>query len=703
MSLSGLVGEGTVTTVDLEDRYRLLVDLMPEGVAVHQDGQLVYVNAAFQRLVLCTAEALIGRPITAYIHPDHRVSTLRRIAGLVVPGVACEPVRLQLVATDGSVRLVESVSVLTSWEGSAAVQVIMRDLSDETAQRDAEERFTTVFRSVDLGLLIIDAAGVIQLVNPAATRLLTATEADLIGRSVAGIPVCDEDGVATRLDHEPAFALDQDGVAQPPRMLGFDREDGSRAWLLLNIRSLPSTGSARTAVISLHDFTERRMATQKLRHAAHHDTLTGLPNRTLILAGLQEALDQGRDKGDLVAVLFVDLDNFKVINDSLGHEVGDETLRTVAQRICDTVRRGDLVARLGGDEFLVVAAVQNTHEADMLARRLLSDLAEPTTGRLQGLALRASIGMVTAAPDEARGPVGLIRDADAAMYQAKAHGRNRVEVFDDALNASLLRRVRLETDLRDALRRGSLWVAYQPIVDVRTGRWSKTEALARWQHHKLGLINPLEFIPIAEQSTLIHDIGRFVLDTACRDVHIMRTKGMPELAVSVNLSARQLDDEGLVDLVAQALERHRLPPSALCLEVTESALAEDEITAMKVLESLRELGVALSIDDFGTGYSSLARLLTVPVDELKIDRSFISNLVADQANVLVVSGIITLAHALGLRVVAEGVETEAHLSALKDLGCDYAQGYYFARPRRMAEYTTPDFDPGFPQSPVVNP
>jgi len=770
---------------------------MPDGVVVHQDGVVVYANASTGRLLATTAEAIVGRLITDYIHPDSRASLLERVAGLVVPGIPSEPTRVRMLGDDGSITVIESVSVLTSWKGRPAMQAILRDLtdqlvaeaalryqaalvaqvsnaiiatdrggivtswnpaaaaifalplekalgqsitgllgpeltlervlaagrllacvtrgdgviltveatvstladesgyillcSDETAQREAEDRFTTVFQSVDLGLIIIDQAGVIQSVNAAASRILQDGESYLVGRSVTTIDVCDELGEPGTLAYHRGFDAPASVPVSPPRLLGLDRRDGTRAWLAMSIRPLPSSGSARTAVISLNDVTERRMATQKLRHAAHHDSLTGLPNRALILAELQRALNLASSQGDLVAVLFIDLDNFKLINDSLGHDVGDDTLRTIAERLTGALRRDDLVARLGGDEFLVVAFVKHAAEAGNLSQRLLKDLAEPLGGRLLGLSLHASIGLVTVTAGENRIPADLIRDADAAMYQAKAHGRNRVEVFDDALHDSLVRRMRLETDLRDALRRESLWVAYQPIVDLKTRRWSKAEALVRWQHHDLGMINPLEFIPIAEQSHLIHDIGRFVLETACRDVRIMRDRGAVDLMVSVNLSARQLDDEGLVDLVRTTLTRHRLPPSALCLEVTESTIAADETGATQVLESLRQLGVALSIDDFGTGYSSLARLLTVPVDELKIDRSFISKLPEDPATALVVSGIITLAHALGLSVVAEGVETAEHLARLDALGCDFAQGYYFAKPRPMAEYTTPDF------------
>ena len=780
--------------LEYEDRYRLLVDLMPDAVVVHQDGQVRYANASTGRLLATSAEGLVGRSIMEYVHPDSRGPLLERIAGLVVPGVPSRPTRVQMLRADGGTVVIESVSVLTSWKGRPAMQAIMRDLtdhlaiesalryqaalvthvsnaiiatdaggtvtswnpaaekifawsadealgrpvnelivgsldlaqvlaagrtelsvrrrdglmlavhatvtrlldsggyvllcSDETAQREAQERFSTVFRSLETGLIIVDEAGTIQSVNPAAAQLLEDDAGVLVGRSLGQVAVCDESGHSLDVRAESTVGVRGTGPA-PQRTIGFDRRDGSRAWLSMNVRPLPSRGPAHTAVISLNDITERRTAVETLRHAAQHDALTGLANRALAIETLQDALVAARAGGQTVAAIFVDLDNFKLINDSVGHEVGDGALCTVAERLDGKVRRPDVVARLGGDEFLVVARVSDHEEATELARRLLTVIAEPLTGRLRGLTLHASIGVVTAGPDETRDPSDLIRDADAAMYQAKSRGRNKVESFDETLQASLLRRLRLETDLHAALTQQQLWVAYQPIVDLRTGRWSKAEALLRWDHPVLGPIPPLDFIPIAEQSDIIHDIGRFVLETACRDLAVLRRDQVADLAVSVNLSARQLDDPGLVAFVEQTLDRYGLPPSALCLEITESTLAADETGALTILQEVRGLGVGVSIDDFGTGYSSLGRLLTLPVNELKIDRSFVTKLDTDPAGVLIVTGIITLAHSLGHHVVAEGVETAEHVRILTELGCEYAQGYHFARPRPLAEYDVP--------------
>jgi diguanylate cyclase (GGDEF)-like protein len=388
----------------------------------------------------------------------------------------------------------------------------------------------------------------------------------------------------------------------------------------------------------------------------------------------------------MLAVLYVDLDNFKVLNDTAGHALGDEALQLVAKRLAGQVRGSDVVARIGGDEFVVLASVAGADDAQALAARVLAGLTRPVSGRLRGHQLRASIGIVTVVPADPRTPLELLRDADAAMNQAKSSGRNRTAVFDAELRADVMRRIQLESGLRDALAGSGLWVAYQPLVDLATGRWVGAEALSRWTHPTLGPVTPIEFIAVAEQSDLIHALGQRTLATACRDAVTLRSAGGPDLSISVNVSVRQLDDPTLVGDVEDILAMSGLPAEALCLEVTESSLALDEVRAGQSLHPLRDLGVRVAIDDFGTGYSSLARLRTLPVDELKIDRSFVTTLPTDRQARHVVSGIITLAHALDMRVVAEGVETAEHAAILAGMDCDIAQGYHFGRPVRISDF-----------------
>jgi diguanylate cyclase (GGDEF)-like protein/PAS domain S-box-containing protein len=531
----------------------------------------------------------------------------------------------------------------------------------------------------------VDASGCVTSANPAAQRLLGIAEADLVGSPADSLPLLDESGEPLA-ERNPLMITHLMGVPRQERNIVVQRPDGTRVWLTAHSRPLSSISLPCSAVVSFSDVTERRAAAEKLRHAATHDPLTGLPNRTLLLKELAGARRSGR----MVAVLFVDLDNFKVINDSAGHDLGDEALRVAARRLTSQVGPRDVVARLGGDEFVVMAAITASAQAQDLAHRLRDALAAPMTERLRGHHLRASIGIVTAVAQDERGSSDLLRDADAAMYQAKASGRDRAATFDGTLRASMLRRVRLDNDLRDALHANTgLWVAYQPLVELATGRWAGAEALSRWTHPAFGAVNPLEFVAIAEQSDLIYGLGQRTLRVACEDAARVRQWQSPDFSISVNLSVRQLDDRSLALLVQEVLDVTALPASALCLEVTESTLATDETLAGRTLDALRELGVRMAIDDFGTGYSSLARLRTLPVDELKIDRSFITPLATDKQARHVVVGILALAHGLDMRVVAEGVETAEHAEILRDLGCDLAQGYHYSRPVPLADFAFP--------------
>jgi diguanylate cyclase (GGDEF)-like protein len=386
-------------------------------------------------------------------------------------------------------------------------------------------------------------------------------------------------------------------------------------------------------------------------------------------------------------VLFVDLDRFKLVNDSLGHDAGDMLLVEISRRLGAAVRQGDLVTRFGGDEFVVLCqGVENEQEAGVIAARLLEALTGPV--QLEGTEVRvsASVGVVLA--DESyTAPESLVRDADVAMYQAKAHGRDRHELFDAALRQQAVRRLEMEEALRAALHTDELSLAFQPVICAYTGRVLSTEALLRWMSPVFGVVTPAEFIPIAEETGLIVTLGRRVLEMACTQTLAWRSthEALADLHVAVNLSARQLTDPDLVRVVAGTLASTGLPATALTLEITESMLMEDADAAASTLRRLSEIGVRLSIDDFGTGYSSLAYLTRFPVDELKVDRSFVDGMAADDADAVIVASVIALAHTLGLDVVAEGVETAEQLHILQDLGCDSVQGYHLGRPASAAD------------------
>jgi diguanylate cyclase (GGDEF)-like protein len=428
---------------------------------------------------------------------------------------------------------------------------------------------------------------------------------------------------------------------------------------------------------------ERRRSEAETRHQALHDPLTGLPNRTLFRDRLQHALARSRRRDTTLAVMFLDVDNFKVVNDSLGHEAGDELLTALAPRLAEAVRSGDTVARFGGDEFVLLCEdVADDREALEIAERVKQCFARSLQIAGGEHFVTASIGL--ALPSAGHdGPESLLRDADAAMYQAKERGRARFEVFDADMRASALKRLQVESELRHALERDEMRLVYQPVIDVDSGKIAAVEALLRWDHPERGMVPPLDFIPVAEESGLIVPLGDWVLREAMRKAAHWRPMAPPgevPVVVSVNLSARQMAERDLVASVKRALEETGVEPPQIALEITETVLVEDTVAAAETLHALEDLGVKLVLDDFGTGYSSLGYVKRFPLSFLKIDRSFVAEMGANGRDAAIVSAIAEMARALGARVVAEGVETEEQLAGVRKLGCELAQGYLFARP-----------------------
>lgn len=470
------------------------------------------------------------------------------------------------------------------------------------------------------------------------------------------------------------------GLVIGPIQARMRHSDGRWLWFEIGLSNRMEDTDVAGFVANCHDITNLKAAQAELVHNATHDVLTGLPNRALLVDRLEQAIARyDPDKGTL-AVLFCDLDGFKVLNDSRGHSAGDAVLKAVAQRLVAAVRPQDTVARFGGDEFVVCCeGLANQAEALSVATRLREALAPPISTGDDEIFLTASIGLRTSAA-LADSPEDLIRDADAAMYQAKANGRDQAVVYSEVLREQNEARLMIESGLRRALERDELRVYYQPVVAVESGSLVGVEALVRWEHPTRGLVPPSDFIAVAEDTGLIEPIGAWVLERACQQLHDWEQDGAAPLRMAVNLSGRQLRSAAVVETVANILSRTGVDPGNVCLEVTESVLMDDPDAAVTILSRLRELGVHLAIDDFGTGYSSLAHLRRFPVDSLKIDRSFVANLGEEPEATAIVTAIVHLARALDLTTVAEGVESAAQRNQLQLLGCQLGQGYHWGPP-----------------------
>ncbi|WP_410562089.1 EAL domain-containing protein [Amycolatopsis sp. cmx-4-61] len=634
-------------------------------IATTGEGVVTSWNPAAEAVYGWTAAEAVGRRASELVGAPLDLPAIRRGGGVA------EAVHRRRDGAPLAVR----VSAAEMHDGYVLV------CADETARRRAERNYRTVVASLDEGVLVMGATGLIEAANPAACRILGVAEADLIGVPCHTLTLFTESGQWIPPDEMPSVQTRRTGVTHNGLVVRLRRPDGRDVWVSLTSRLLDADDPAAMAVVtSFTDITETRAISAQLAYDATHDPLTRLANRTLVLGRLD-----ARERG-AVTVLFLDLDKFKVINDSLGHSVGDQVLRIVGERLRRGSGREDLVGRLGGDEFVVVTAeVTDPAEVRALAEHLRAALAEPIGVLGRQLHLDASIGVVLVGRDDRRSAEDLLRDADVAMYQAKALGRGRHHFFDVGLRERMQRRLRMEQDLRDAVHEGQLWPAYQPVVDLRTGEMVAVEALLRWTHPRHGAISPAEFIPLAEESDLINVIGKEMLRATTRELAGRRVRQGLDLTLKVNLSTRQLDDPHLVPAVQDALASTGLPASALCLEVTESALMRDQEAAGEVLAALRSLGVLLAIDDFGTGYSSLAQLRRLTLDTLKIDRSFITGIAESRDAEAIVTSIIAMAHAVDLTVIAEGVESADQVELLRRLGCDQAQGYHLGRPVPAAE------------------
>ena len=559
--------------------------------------------------------------------------------------------------------------------GEASAWAASRLRRAEQERAHSEARYASFVRHASEIVVVLDDSAVFRYASPASQRVLGFRPEELEGQPASAF-VHPEDLAVVR----EWFSTARDGsVVNRPLMYRYRHADGSWRWIEGTVSDLRNEPSVAGIVVNGRDITERMEVEHELAHLAAHDPLTGLPNRSAFLEDLARALGRARRNTNRVAVLFLDVDDFKVVNDSLGHAVGDQLLIAISNVLRCTVRSGDTLARLGGDEFTVVVEdLGDGTEAVALAERILDALAEPLLIAARRHVIGASIGIATADRGDAEAD-DLLRRADLAMYRAKELGRNRFEVFDEVLARRARRRLDIEAELRMAIERRELVCHYQPEVTLHDGQIVGMEALVRWHHPTRGLLAPAEFVDVAEKSDLVVGIGNIVLSDACRAAAGWFSR-YGDLAphVAVNVSARQLHDPGFVGSVADALNATGLPAGRLRLELLESMLIESGTDDL--LLELQRMGISVAIDDFGTGYSSLSYLDRLPVDVIKIDRSFLAPVTSGADRAPVVEATIALAQSLGLAVVAEGVETPAHVALLARLGCTRAQGYFFSRP-----------------------
>ena len=621
-----------------------------------------------------------GNPIGVYdVYQDagrieERIAATR-LGVFIVALIAASLLTALIVLSFGGASRVLARQNRQLQEQAATERLLLVDL-----QR-SEERFRSLVRNASDGVIVLGADGLVRYESPAVERILGRTDAERLGRPATTDVHADDRAAVQRRLAEVASASGSEATFE------FRARHADESWRTLeaiakNLLDDPAVGGV---VVNYRDITERKALEEQLRHQAFHDVLTGLANRSLFRDRLGHALARAARGASPTAVLYLDIDDFKSVNDRFGHTEGDRLLIAVGQRLQSATRAGDTVARLGGDEFAVIVEETDPVEARHAADRILEILAEPFDLGGRETTVRASIGIASQAVGGADADE-LLRRADIAMYAAKSRGGDGHATYEARLYEATVARMESKADLQGALERGELGVAYQPIVDIGTGAVTGTEALMRWLHPDRGLIPPSDFIPLAEENGLILELGRWILEKACHQTKAWQLEaGRPELTVSVNLSGRQIADGDLVGDVARALEASGLDPSCLTLEITESVLVRDIEATVAAFRALKSLGIRLAIDDFGTGYSSLSYLRQFPIDILKIDQSFVASLDEGADSSALVRSILNLSTTLHLETVAEGIETAEQRSALESLGANHGQGYLFARPMSSAD------------------
>jgi diguanylate cyclase (GGDEF)-like protein/PAS domain S-box-containing protein len=677
-----------------EEKYRLIAENTKDLICVLDfQGNYLYASPSFKDILGYDPSELINRICFFLVHPDDQESVIKNfLESPYDPNGRSGELRYR--HRNGEWRILETMTnwILNEQEKPQKVLVIARDITErkktERDLRASEERYALAAQGANDGLWDWNLRTNRLYFSPRWKSMLGCEEEEFSNDPDEWFRRIHPEDI-DRLRSEIATHLDglTPHFESEYRIL---HNDGSSRWMLsrgLAIRD--SNGKAYRMAGSQTDITERKQAEEQLLHDAFYDSLTGLPNRALFMERLTSAVKHlQRRETYAFAVLFLDLDRFKVANDSVGHLLGDQLLVAVARRLESCLRGGDMVARFGGDEFAILLDdISGLRDATRVADRIQNELTLPFNLQGQEVYTTASIGIALSEKDY-ESPEELIRDADMAMYKAKSRGKSRYEIFEKVMHTRAVALLQMEADLRRALEREQLVIHFQPIVSLPTGHIVGAEALVRWNHPQRGLMHPLEFIPLAEETGLIVPIGEWILSKACLQNTIWHESGFDQLRVAVKFLARQFLQKDLPARIIQRLSETKLSPNFLEIEVTESNVMENADTMIQMLKELKENGVQLSIDDFGVGYSSLNLLKRYPIDTLKIKRSFVRGIATDLNDSAIITAVITLAHSLKLRVTAEGVESREQLELLRSLGCDEVQGYYFSSPISADQFTS---------------